>query len=351
MTAAATTLLLLLLLAALAACAFGQSSLDPYSHGCHCKEKDLPLCKNLCQKPKLTPQQKIELQQANKDLAKRLAHDAHALIHNFIDKLEDEKTYVKLTSPINLGHSIRFKFIEGDEDAVEEIAAEMGLHVKGDSIEVPEGLEHKLREIQQKENHANSQAASEKWQEARKLDAEGEVHLPDVATQYISPEQAMNLHNSNRASVLQLKPWAAHKILQFLKKIADSHNHIRLYGGIKDGHVIDYELINGIRSEVVDIGKAFDLEVTDHSISTKGTVNSDHDDDHHTSKVSDAFSPDPHHEAESKRALESNCPKPGCPKDDDVVIVPAPGHALRSNQPNTMLVGIYTPPGGPIVHN
>lgn len=62
--------------------------------------------------------------------------------------------------------------------------------------------------------------------------------------------------------VLKLKPYAAEHILHFLKKVYDTHNHIRLFGAIRDGHVVDYELVNGDRSEVKTLGHDFGLEVS-----------------------------------------------------------------------------------------
>jgi len=131
-----------------------------------------------------------------------------------------------------------------------------------------------------------------------------------------------------------LAPAAQPKLQKLLDALSASRNYIRLYGAIRKGHVVDYELLNGSRSEVKSKGSALGLLVTDSSISTQGNLSTSSDE-----KEVDAFDAKV---ASEESSLSSNCKKPNCPKDTDVIIVPAEGQKLRSFEPNIMILNVQT---------
>ncbi len=60
----------------------------------------------------------------------------------------------------------------------------------------------------------------------------------------------------------RLSKGAAVRVFEFLADLDDSKNYVRLYGAVKHGHIIDYELINGDRDEVKRIGDKHGLHVS-----------------------------------------------------------------------------------------
>jgi len=261
-------------------------------------------------------------------------------VRNFILALEEKhNTYVKLSSPIEKGHSVRFKFIEGKQDLLGEVAAHEGVQIKGDSIEVAENRSwHHENEAAAA---ARTQKASERWQAARK-DPEASFAIPNEASRYVSEEQILTLQGTNRAIALTMAADAFLRLERFLHALDRGRNYIRLYGQIKGGHVVDYELLNGKRADVKSVGQSFGLVVSDQSITTPGDLEPGAN-PVHGPKDGDAFNPAP--PAEHSAENSGVCQPPRCPKDTDVIIVPAPGRRYtRSTEPNTMVLSVLQEP-------
>jgi len=311
---------------ALAVCVAAQSSSRSESS---LAEHSLPLCSD-CPKPKLTLQQKVELQAQNLDQANRLKWYASRAVRIFVLALEDKKaTFIRLSNAIRDGHSVRFKFLEGQESDLAALASTYpGLKINGDSIEVAES--DSIPQHHTNKFGPEAKAASKRWADARK-DPDVKFPVPERVNKFVSAEQAESLASGNRARLSALAPDAAPKVQKFLDTLAASRNYIRLYGAIRNGHIVDYELLNGSRSELKSKGQALGLLVTDSSIATEGTLSTSAD-----QKEVETFDA----KAEESSLQSNGCAKKPCPKEGDVIIVPAPGKVLRSNQPNVMVLDV-----------
>jgi len=297
-------------------------------------ESSLPACPK-CEKPPLTRQQKNDVQQANLGIANSLAWEAANAVSKFVLSLEDHhNTYVKLDNAISGGHFVRFQFLQGDKSAIHKVADKLKIKMsEPDALEIPEGHSKVLAAVRAEHRKKREEKARQRWVKGR-AEKHTTLTVHERRDKFISPEDASALMFSNRAIVGQMASDAKHKFFQFLDRLEDSHNYVRLYGAITNGHVVDYELVNGDRKDVKSAGDAAGLEVSDTSITTKGTLSKgNHDSDSFEANVP----------SEESSAHKGPCGGHKCPSDDDVVIVPAPGQVLNSNKPNTMLItNVYT---------
>jgi len=216
---------------------------------------------------KMSAQQKEELFQGNIDQIKTLAFEAYLQLRKLLVDLEDKfDVYVKLSNALKGGHNVRFVPVQGDSSKVALLATELGIQVNVDSLYAPgEKPDPNAAEKELK----RTMEASARWNQP---DPPALIPFPERVNKFISAQTIATLASANRQQVSKLNPPAQAKMLRLLDLLEANKNYIRLYAAIVLGHLVDYELINGSRTDLKKTASEVGLEVTDNTISTAGTT-------------------------------------------------------------------------------
>jgi hypothetical protein len=216
---------------------------------------------------KLSAQQKEELFQGNLDQIKSLAFEAYQQLRKLLINLEDKfEVYVKLSNALKGGHNVRFVMVQGEADKVSLLSTELGIQFSSDSLYAPG---EKPDPTAHEKALKRTMEASARWNAP---DPPALIPFPERVNKFVSAEKIASLASSNRQQISLLNPPAQQQMLGLLDLLEANKNYIRLYAAIKEGHVVDYELINGSRTDLKSSASKFGLEVTDNTISTAGTT-------------------------------------------------------------------------------
>jgi len=213
-----------------------------------------------------TATQKVEVDQNNKEVLENLLPHAAERIDHFLSRLEEkDDTYVKLSSPVPNGHSVRFEVVYGSKDAFHKMAKEENLELEQNILTV----DPKKRS---KHMDANSKAAAERWASARAAGVP--LKLPEVVNRILNGDQERDLEATNEGATRKLAYDARAQIREFLDKLAGAKIFVKLHGAVKHGHIIDYDLKSGSRTKLKKLAKESKLKANDFSIETGGDENS-----------------------------------------------------------------------------
>jgi len=137
-------------------------------------------------------QEKEELLQANKDQLRELHPVASVRIAHLLARLEEqEDTFVRLSSPVKTGHSIRFEIVAGSSKAVARLAKSENLSVEENILVVP--LDSKSPDLE-----SGSKKAEAKWSKP----AQGaDIKYENVVEKELSSDDKENLASTNGGAV------------------------------------------------------------------------------------------------------------------------------------------------------
>jgi len=207
-----------------------------------------------------TAQDKAEVEAANKDLLSRLHFLAAQRVANLLGRLADKDTFVKLSSPLPGGHSIRFETVYGNSDLVKKLAKEEHIKIDGSVFMIPE-------HSHSPSINKNRKAAEKRW---AKVTEGAPMKVPERVNTEMTPDEKDNTQNLI-AQVVRRLAWDARKqIHPFLNDLYAAKTYIKVSGAVERGHIVDYKLVHGSRKTVKSIGQKHKLTVTDGTIEAKG---------------------------------------------------------------------------------
>jgi hypothetical protein len=216
----------------------------------------------------LTKANKFAISQTNAHYVETMDIRTQKWLKDFLGDLEAHATYVQLSPPLANGHSVVYKFLEGNRALLNSLGSKHKVSVSADRLSV-----HFPDVVAATALDANSpQAAATK---TKPYGLAGNPIAKDLKAQrrrdfrlFGTDKAARNkwYYDNNMAQISKMKREARPVMEWLLKQVATTKTLIELQTPVRKGHIIRFVVIKGSAADVQRFGAPCKLKVTGDTV-------------------------------------------------------------------------------------
>jgi len=214
--------------------------------GCSC----CPCGYSSCVAQRLSRQDRVLLQDQNREQMKKLHPSASTHLYFLLSKLDEEDIYIKLQNPVPNGHAIRYVNLQGNDADVVRIAKDMGLRAFDNQIETP--------------LHGEYVGGKTNLPVERKYD-QAPQNFHKTVYRPLTVDQKREIDLNNEQELNKVTDRSADIINKFVSKLEAYNTFIKLYSAIQGGHTVDYNLISGSTASIQRVARKFHSLSVNHA--------------------------------------------------------------------------------------